>query len=342
MKQLVNTAHGSYDVLELQEVPDLIPDGNELLIQVKAAGLNFADILARKGQYPDAPSKPCVMGYEVSGIVIAAGPNADSSRIGEEVLAMCKFKGQAEQVVVPQNLVYKKPEKLSFEEAAALPVTYLTAWMLLHVMGGLKAEESILIHNAGGGVGLAQIDIANHIGATIYGTASARKHDFLKEKGVHHCIDYRNNDWLTELKKLTDDRGVELITDPLGGKEWKQSYQALRSTGRLGMFGVSTASDGDKGGLKGTVNLLKAVVGMPLFHPLSLMSNNKATFGVNLGHMWHEADKAKQWMTDLLKGVEEGWIKPHVDCSFPLARTADAHRYLEERKNIGKVVLVCN
>lgn len=341
MRQLVNTKTGSYDVLEVQEVPDLVPGNDELLIQVKAAGLNFADILARKGQYPDGPKTPCVMGYEISGVVSGVGSEVDKSWTGKEVIGLCRFKGQADQVVLKEKQVYEKPAKLSFEEAASIPVTYLTAWALLVGMGGLKKDESILIHNAGGGVGLAQLDIAKHIGATTYGTASERKHEFLKKRGLDYAIDYRNKDWFEELMKLTDNRGVELITDPLGGKEWKKSYKALRTTGRLGMFGISVASKNSSGGLGAKLELIKTVLAMPTFKPLSLLDKNRGVYGVNLGHMWHEAEKAALWMNAILEGVETGWVRPYVDKTFKLEEAAEAHRYIEERKNIGKVILVC-
>lgn len=340
MRHIVNIANGSYDVLEIQEVPGLVPKADDLIISVKASGLNFADILARKGQYPDGPPKPCVMGYEVSGIVESVGDEIDSSWVGKEVIAMCRFKGQAEQVRVKEQQVYKKPDSLSWEEAAAIPVNYLTAWVLLVTMGGLSKDESVLIHNVGGGVGIAALDIARHIGATTCGTASRRKHDFLNKRGLDYVIDYRNDDWYHVLMALTKDRGVDLITDPLGGKEWKRSYKALRSTGRLGMFGISTASSGPKGGLKAYWNMLKTVVQMPFFHPLSLLDNNRGVFGVNLGHLWHEPDKAASWMRAILQGVEDDWVKPHVDTTFSFEQAGEAHRYIEERKNIGKVILV--
>ena len=338
MLQLVNTKNGGYDVLQVQEAPDLLPADDELLIEVKASGLNFADVLARKGQYQDAPPTPNVMGYEVSGVVSKAGAAVSGEWDGKEVIALCRFKGQASQVVVKESQAFLKPATLSFEQAAAIPVNYLTAWVLLVTMGSLTADESVLIHNAGGGVGLAQLEIARHIGAKTYGTASAHKHEFLKNRGLDHAIDYRNNDWHTELMKLTENRGVDLITDPIGGKEWKKSYSALRSTGRMGMFGVSKASVNTNGGLKGKLELIKAVLGMPKFHPLSLLDKNRGVFGVNLGHLWHEPGKAAVWMAELTKGVEEGWINPHIDTTFTLHQAADAHRYLEERKNIGKVV----
>jgi len=340
MRQILNRSNGGYEVLEIQEVTDLVPKSEELVIDVKASGINFADILARKGQYPDGPSKPCVMGYEVAGIVSSVGDDVDEDWLNKEVIAMTRFGGQAEQVQVKPSQVFEKPQRLSFEEAAAIPVNYLTAHLLITVMGSLQSYESILIHNVGGGVGIAALDISQHIGETTYGTASKRKHGVLADRVLHYAIDYRNNDWFEILMDLTDDRGVELITDPLGGKEWKRSYKALRTTGRLGMFGVSSASEGTKGGIKSVWNMLKAVVQMPFFHPLALLNKNRGVFGVNLGHMWHENEKARIWMQTLLNGVEEGWVNPHVDTTFPFDKVAEAHRYIEERKNIGKVILV--
>lgn len=337
MRQIVTTRSGGVDVLRVEEKPDPSPGPGEILVDVRAAGLNFADILARQGLYPDGPKKPCVMGYEVAGVISAVGQDVDPSIVGTEVLAMTRFGGQSDKVVVREKQLFEKPASLSFAEAAAVPVNYLTAWALLVVMGGLRKEESVLIHNAGGGVGLAALDIAKHIGATTYGTASPGKHEFLRGRGLDYPIDYRNQDWLPELKKLTNGRGVELVIDPIGGAHWKKSFAALRHTGRLGMFGVSVAS---ANGLAGKLKMVKAALQMPRFNPIALINKNRGAFGLNLGHMWHEPEKVEAWVEAIVRGIEEGWIKPHVDKAFPFAQAGDAHTYMESRKNIGKVVLV--
>jgi NADPH:quinone reductase-like Zn-dependent oxidoreductase len=337
MRQVVTTTTGDIDVLKIQQKPDPKPGPGEVLIRVKAAGLNFADILSRQGLYPDSPPKPCVMGYEVSGLIEAVGDGVGSELVGKAVGAMTRFGGQSDLVVVNATQLFEKPLKLSFEEAAAIPVNYLTAYALIVVMGSLHEGESILIHNAGGGVGLAALEIAKKIGAMTFGTASPSKHQFLAERGLDHAIDYRGHDWLPILKDLTDGRGVDLILDPIGGAHWKKSYAALRHTGRLGMFGVSTAS---ANGLSGKLKLVKAALQMPRFHPLGMLNKNRGVFGLNLGHMWHEPEKVAVWMQEILKGVDEGWIKPHVDRSFPFAEAGAAHQFLEQRKNIGKVILV--
>jgi NADPH:quinone reductase-like Zn-dependent oxidoreductase len=204
-------------------------------------------------------------------------------------------------------------------------------------MGGLKKKESVLIHNAGGGVGLAALDIALHLEATTYGTSSAGKHSFLLERGLNHPIDYRNHDFLTDIMSLTDGKGVELIIDPIGGKNLKKSYKALRSTGRLGIFGVSTVADSTMGRI---FQYIKLIAQTPWYHPLGLMNANKSVYGVNLGHMWNERNKLSGWMQEILKGVDEGWVRPHVDRTFPFEQAGDAHAYIEARKNIGKIVIV--
>jgi NADPH:quinone reductase-like Zn-dependent oxidoreductase len=322
--------------MKVEERPDPVPKQGQVVIRVAAAGLNFADILARQGLYPDGPPKPCVMGYEVAGVVQSTGANGDQELVGKPVMAMTRFGGQAEMVAVPTEQVFEKPDNLSFEQAAAVPVNYLTAWALLVTMGGLTKDESVLIHNAGGGVGLAALDIARHIGARTFGTASKGKHEFLKQRGLDYAIDYRGQDWLPMLLDLTDGRGVELVIDPLGGQSWKKSYRALRATGRMGVFGMSTAS---ASGIRGKLRALKAIIQTPRFHPLGLMNRNKGVFGLNLGHMWGEGEKVAGWTREVMRGVAEGWIRPHVDRAFPFDQIADAHNYIEGRNNIGKVVL---
>ena len=337
MRQIVTTRNGGTEVLQVQEVPDPQAGEAQVVVAVKAAGLNFADILARQGLYPDAPKKPCVMGYEVAGVIESVGLGVDPSIVGLRVVALTRFGGQADKIVVAESQLFEKPESLSFEQAAAIPVNYLTAYALLVVMGGLRKGEAVLIHNAGGGVGLAALDIAKKIGAITYGPASPSKHEFLRNRGLDHPIDYRNQDWLPVLKKLTDDRGVELVIDPIGGAHWKKSYAALRHTGRLGMFGVSVAS---ANGLSGKVKMIKAALQMPRFHPIGLLNQNRGAFGLNQGHMWHEPEKVMDWIAVLMAGVSEGWIRPHVDRVFPFSEAGNAHAYMEARKNIGKVILV--
>ena len=337
MRRIVIRRAGGPDQLQVEDVPELSPGRGEVVVQVRAAGLNFADVLARQGLYPDAPALPACVGYEFAGDVIATGGQVEESWRGRRVFGLSRFNAQAEQVRVPVEQVFELPDAMDYAVAAAVPVNYLTAWQLLVVMGSVQPEDTVLIHNAGGGVGLAALDIARHIGARTLGTASPGKHDFLRERGLDEAIDYRNHDWSVAVARLTGGRGVEFVLDPIGGAHLHKSYQALRATGRLGMFGVSAAAES---GLMGKLRLLKVAAGMPIFHPVGLMNANKAVFGVNMGHLWDETDKIRRWMQAVLKGYDEGWIRPHVDRSFPFSEAPQAHLYLEQRKNRGKVILV--
>ncbi|PIE40578.1 MAG: alcohol dehydrogenase [Gammaproteobacteria bacterium] len=336
MKQVVITSNGGPEVLQVVERAELEAGNKEVRIAVKAAGINFADILARRGLYPDAPKLPCTVGYEVCGVVDQVGSAADNSLLGKDVIALTQFNGHSSQVVVPEHQVFLKPESLTYEQGAALPVNYLTAYQSIVAMGGLQPYESVLIHNVGGGVGLAALDLARHIGAHTYGTASSTKHEFLSSRGLDHGIDYRKQDWGSVLNQLTNGRGVDLITDPIGGSHWRKSYQHLASTGRLAMFGISTVAEP---GISGKLNLVKMALQTPFYHPFSLMNNNKGVFGVNMGHLWHEHQKIRIWMNAILEGYSQGWVRPYVDKSFSFENAGDAHVYIEERRNIGKVVL---
>lgn len=337
MRQIVMIKSGGTDVLNIQEAKEPSPGRGEVKIEVKAAGINFADIMARKGIYPDASKKPCVVGYEVSGLIESVGEAVDPVLVGKPVIAGIRFGGYAEKLIASLSQIIDKPDSLSFEQASGVPVNYLTAFQLLVVMGGLKKGEKLLIHNAGGGVGLAALELAKHIGAVTIGTASSWKHAFLKEKGLDYAIDYRTQDWHRETKKITEGKGVEVVIDPIGGRNTWKSYKALARTGRLGLFGLSTATQTRLGA---KIGLVKAVLRMPRFHPVRLMNANKCVFGVNIGHMWGDVETIRSWMSQILRGVEEGWIRPHVDKIFTFDQVADAHSYIEERKNIGKVVLV--
>lgn len=184
-------------------------------------------------------------------------------------------------------MLFKIPASLPYDEAAALPVNYLTAYQLLVVMGSIREGSSVLIHGAGGGVGTAATQIAKLFDATIYGTASPQKHDYIRDNGVHYPIDYRNRDFVKEVRRLTNGSGVQIVLDPIGGKNLKRSYEVLRSTGRLVMFGMSSMAQSKK---KSIWNALKAVARVPLFkfHPVKLINENKGVLGLNIGHLWHE------------------------------------------------------
>ena len=234
--------------------------------------------------------------------------------------------------------VFARPSGMSAFEGAALPVNYLTAWQLVVVMGGLKAGETMLVHSAGGGVGIAATQIAKHIGARVVGAASASKHERLKAFGADHLIDYRREDFVARAREITRGRGVELVLDAVGGESFRKSYGLLAPTGRLGMFGVSTAANAKQRDL---LNIFKTLAGTPwfLFTPVALLNANKGVFGVNLGHMWGEIDRMRGWMSELLDLWSKGVIQPQIDRVFSFDDAPLAHHYIQDRKNLGKVLL---
>ena len=336
MRQVIIARHGAPDVLEIREGPDPSPADDDIRIRVRAAGINFADILARLGLYPDAPKPPMVVGYEVAGRVDAVGRNVVGFAEGDRVVALTRFGGYADTVVVPAAQAFHFPDNLSDSEAAAVPVNYLTASIALYKMAALAPGETVLVHNAGGGVGIAATQLARLRRATVIGTASAFKHDALRSFGVDHAIDYRHANVADEVKKLTRGRGVDVILDPIGGRSFTDSYCMLAPLGRLIIFGLSAAATGEK---RNAWRAFRAWFATPRFNPLSLINRNRGVFGLNVGHLWDERRQLAGTMEMLISELSAGRITPIVARTFPLDRAADAHRFIQSRANIGKVVL---
>lgn len=337
MQRVVITRYGGPEVLEVRDAPDPSPMRGEVRIAVAAAGLNFADVSARVGLYPDAPKPPMTVGYEVSGTVDAVGGGVDDFEVGDKVVALTRFGGQSSSVVVPQHQVVHLPDGLDLVHAAAIPVNYLTAYLMLVRLGNVRNGESVLIHAAAGGVGFAALQICKQLGAVTYGTASAAKHERLRAEGLDHPIDYRNQDFAAEVTRLTKGRGVDVILDAVGGNTSRKNYRLLRPLGRLFLFGASSASQDPKR------NLLKAasaIAQFPVFHPLPLMNANKGVFGVNLGHLWDEKQLMNEALTELLAWWADGRIEPVIDSMFPFSQAGKAHDQLQQARNVGKVLLI--
>lgn len=336
MRQVWITKAGEPNVLQVRETPDPKPANGEIRIRVRASGVNFADIMARMGQYPDAPPIPCVVGYEVAGVVDAVGDGVGNFKEGDWVLSFTRFNGYSDVVCVPTHFAYPIPNGMPFEKAAAIPVIYATAWIMLMRNGNLQPDDTVLVHSAGGGVGLAALQICQWKGAKVIGTASASKHERLKEMGVAHCIDYNTQDFEQEVKLLTNGRGVDIALDAVGGNSFRKSYRSLAPLGKLMLFGGSSSATGTRRDL---FSILKLLVTMPFFHPLPLLDKNRGVFGVNMGHLWEEMHRLHTDMEQVMALVEDGTFDPVVDKCFPLECAADAHQYIQDRKNFGKVLL---
>jgi len=333
MRAVVITKQGDPSVLQVQQRPDPPPPGpGQLQVAVRAAGVNFSDHLARVGLYPDAPKLPAVVGYEVAGTVEAVGDGVDPSRIGERVLAGTRFGGYAEIVNVAASDSVALPEALSFEQGAAVPVNYATAWAALHGYGSLRAGERVLVHAAAGGVGIAAIQFAKAAGAVVHGTASPGKHQKLAELGVDRAIDYRRDGWWKGLEPY------DMVLDALGGTSLRRSYALLRPGGRLVGYGVSAMQQGEKRSLRRAAP--QALSMLRGFNLLTQLQDSKAVIGLNMLRLWDDRGTLEPWISPLTAALRDGTVSPVVHAAVPFAEAPEAHRILAARENIGKVVLV--
>jgi NADPH:quinone reductase-like Zn-dependent oxidoreductase len=305
----------------------LEPGPGEVRIRVKAAGVSFGDVLARAGGNPDAPSPPFVPGFEVSGYIDAIGPGPTRHEIGRHVMALTRFEGYADAVVVPGDFAFNAPPVLSHNEAAAVAMNYLTAMVALYRMANAKAGETVLVHNAGGGVGVAAMQLARLRRAIVIGAASGSKHNALRSLGIDHVIDHRAADVHGAVMELTRGRGVDVVLDPGDGESVVRSFGMLAPLGRLVAYGTRVVAGGDPGGI---------ISGLR-----SSSLRNRGVFGLDITHLWTERRFLHASMEALLTDFAAGRLKPVVARAFPLARAADAHRFIEDRANVGKVVLTC-
>jgi NADPH:quinone reductase-like Zn-dependent oxidoreductase len=330
MRAVVITKHGGPDVLQVRERPDPTLGAGQVRIEVAAAGINFADVMARMGLYPDAPKTPCVVGYEVAGTILELGEGVDAFSVGQRVFAGTQFGGYASQVVAGASDVIALPDDLSFEQGAAIPVNYGTAWAGLIGYGNLQPGERLLIHSAGGGVGIAATQIAKRAGVEVYGTASPGKHARCAELGVDHMLDYTQPGWERGLPKF------DLIMDAVGGASFRRSYSLLRPGGRLVAFGASSLVSGER---KNVVTALRAVARMPRFNLIKQMSESKAVIGLNMLSLWKDRGTLQPWIEPMREMLSDGTVKPVIAGSFSFQEAGAAQNMITERRNLGKVIL---
>jgi NADPH:quinone reductase-like Zn-dependent oxidoreductase len=337
VRALVIAKHGPPEVMVVQERPDPTPGPGEVRIAVKSAGINFADLLARLGLYPDGPKPPCVVGYEVAGEVDAVGDGVEGISVGDRVMAGTRFGGYAELAVAPAAGVLPLLDGWSFEEGASFPVVYATAYAALLRYGSLRRGERLLLQAAAGGVGIASTQIAKHVGAEVFGTASASKHHAIRGFGVDHAIDYRSQDFAKEVRRITGQKHpLDVIVDGVGGRSFKQGYSLLNAGGRLVCIGASAIMEGESRNLP---RALRTLASMPRFNPLRMMSQSRAVIGLNMLRIWDAHGASPEDTAALAELVATGTVRPVVAEAFPLERGGDAHRFVAERKNVGKVVL---
>ena len=332
MKRIVYTKRGGLEAIEIIDEKSPEPGNNEVMIEVHRAGINFADLMMRQGLYGAAPDFPFTPGYEVSGVIRAIGPDVERHNVGDRVVALTGFGGYAEQVVVSEERAWTLPDNVSFDAAAAMPVTYLTAHHMLVHLGNFREGDSVLVHHAAGGVGTATAQIVKALkGGRIYGTASAEKSDFVEEMGMIHIA--RGEDFVQRIKGESD--GVHHALDPVGGKHVMESYKALRNGGRLYVFGASSAVKGPKRSLWTAIKMWRTT---PRFDPIRMMNSNKSVYGVHMG-MWKDEEIAREQMVALASMLEKGQIDPVIDSVYRFEDVAKAQQYIHNRGNRGKVLL---
>jgi NADPH:quinone reductase-like Zn-dependent oxidoreductase len=338
VRALVITEYGGPDVLKVEERPDPQPGAGEVRVAVKAAGINFADVLARMGLYSDAPKAPCVVGYEFAGDVESVGDGVTGVKPGDRVMGGCRFGGQSELVVTRADNLVPLPDDWSYEEGAALPVVYATAYAALIRYGSVREGERVLIQAAAGGVGIAATQIAKLIGAgEVYGTASASKHDAIRGFGVDHPIDYNATDFRKEVRRIAGQKQpLDFVLDGVGGASFRKGWSLLGAGGRMVGIGASSVSGGDKRSIPRVARML---ANTPVFHPLPMMQTSRGFIGLNMLTLWDAKGSLDEYIEPLGKWVESGELRPVVAEAFPLDKGPDAHRFIQERRNIGKVVL---
>jgi NADPH:quinone reductase-like Zn-dependent oxidoreductase len=333
--------YGTVDVLEVEEHLPPPPGPGELAVDVAFAGVNYADVIARRGFYKWAPPPPTCVGFEVSGTVRELGPEVTGFAVGDRVMSVMRFGGYADRVVVEAARAMVVPAAMSLEEAAAIPAVYLTAWHALHEAARVRRGESILIQAVAGGVGIAALQLAAHAGLVTYGTAStAAKLEVARGMGLDHGIDYARLDFEAEIGRLTGGRGVDVVLDSLGGEGLRKGYRCLARGGRVVAIGAAqVAPTARRPGalLKAGVELARGGI----YHPFGLIEDNRGILGVQILLYWDDVDHLRMGLREIQRLHEEGVVRPVIDSIVPLAEARRAHERLENRQSTGKILLRC-
>lgn len=322
MRALVCSAWGGPETLTLGELPDPVPGPGQVLIRVAAAGLNFADTLLIEGKYQEKPPLPFAPGLEAAGEVVALGEGCSRLRVGERVLALPDSGAFAGLVLARESDVFPLPPAMDYVTAAGFPITYGTAHGALVWRAGLKPGETLAVHGAAGGVGLATVEVGKALGARVIATAGgADKLALAARHGADELIDYKTEDLKERLRALTGGRGADVVFDPVGGEVFEASLRAIAWEGRLIVIGFAGGS-------------------VPQIPANILLVKNVAALGFYWGSYRRQApERLKAQFDDLFAWFSDGKLKPHVSHRLPLARAAEGFTLLRERKATGKVVV---
>ena len=323
MQAIVFDTPGGSEVLRIGEAPKPIPGEKQVRIKVAAAGVNRADILQRKGKYPPPAGASSILGLEVSGIIESVGKGCVKWKTGDRVMGLLSGGGYAEFVIMHEDMVMQVPDSINLGQAAAIPEVFLTAYQSLVWLAHLQARETILIHAGASGVGTAAIQLTLALDAVPIITASKEKHDLCRHLGASATIDYKTQDFATEVKKITSEKGVDVIIDFIGGPYFKKNIEILRNDGRLILL---AAMGGGK---------------VEEFNVLNLLSRRISVIGTTLRA--RSPEYQIRLTTEFWKFAEplfeKGSLRPVVDKSMAFDESALAHNLIEENKTAGKVLL---
>ncbi|MEP7027091.1 MAG: zinc-binding dehydrogenase [Candidatus Eisenbacteria bacterium] len=341
MNVLELVRHGSPDVaFSCRDHPDPAPGPGQVRIAVEASGVNFADIMARRGTYPEAPRPPCVLGFEVVGRIESLGPGVGSEILapGRRVVALTRFGGYASRAIAAASATMPIPENMDPGSAAALATQGVTAYLAAEGLVHIEPGDHVLVHAAAGGVGTLLVQLARARGAVVIGTAgSEAKLEHMRRLGVTHAINYRERDFVPELLRLTGGRRPDVIFDAIGGASVRKGLALLASGGRMVSYGVATLS-GSGWALPRAVRMF---IGFGLIHPLTLLVHSKGILGLNLLALGDDRPElVGRALAATVDRAARGTLVPVVDRAFPATAVAEAHAYVEARKSMGKVVLL--
>lgn len=320
---------------EIREIPVPRPHTGQVLVKVEAFGLNFADVMARKGMYKEAPPLPCVLGYDVAGTIAATGDGVTNVKTGDRVTGMTRFGGYAEFALTDARAVTIIPATLDVTTATAMATQYCTAYFAAAEMVNLYPGNKVLVQSGAGGVGTALIEYAKYKKCEIFSTAgSESKLQHLKNSGVHHAINYSEQDFENEIKKITQGKGVDVIFDAVGGKSVKKGFRCLASAGRIVCFGAADMSG------KNLIGKLIAALNFGIYHPVMFMVASKSMIGIN---MLRVGDDHPETLRRCLEAVatlrEDGVFNPAPGKTFQVSEISAAHEFLENRRSIGKLAV---
>jgi NADPH:quinone reductase-like Zn-dependent oxidoreductase len=337
MRAAVITRFGPPEVLQIRDV--LVPSigVGDVLVRTRAIGLNFAEVFARLGYYPGIPKPPFVPGIEFAGVVDAVGTSVRGIKKGERVFGFSKHNAYAEFVAVPREFILRMRRTMSFEDAAAFGVASMTAYHGLITLAHLMRGERLLIHAAAGGVGTVALQIAQHLGATSYGTVGSQaKMKIVEELGAEVVINYSRDDFAAILRKETKGEGLDVIFDSVGGKIMRKGWKLLAPMGRYVLYGFAAVAN-ERG-----VNKLKALqeaISVPLIYPPSMVTKNVSLMGFNLYFLAQKTKYLRRATEQLLRWYDKGILRPVVGSVFPFEKIVEAQAFLQSRKSVGKVVV---